>query len=529
MQQQQQQQGAGAQYWTPPAGVGLDALTATTTAAATATSLRTLSSAAAPRWQPDDNGKELTLNSQQTQTLAASASASSSSSSSASTSYTGDGVSYRTIAAATNRAAAIFPDTLAQKDMSAMNAMYPSPSTSPFPPTALPSSSSSSSSPFSPSPPPLPHSKPSPSRRVLPLRQRLLLACEACVDRGASIIGPILICACLFLISFVTYEYFVDVLPLLSARVCHGATSESLSLYSHRMQLRWEERDGVSGLLDERTGRFIQPDEQQPDKLNKLLESQAELVSSIRTDPCTSSISITLLGIYILFNILFHYFAAILKGPGRPPSHLSDDMCEYLRQYDPERWDDLPDPLRICGPCNRRVKPMRAHHCRVCKSCSLKFDHHCPWINTCVGWRNQRHFITFLFHLCLGCCFFLSASFDSAVSVLLGDSLAGGSYFLLAAILTFAATLACSCFMAWTVWLAATNQTTVDVLGKKWTKQPNPYDMGIKRNLSSVFGSFGLFLLVIPSLADPPGDGLIFPLNAGRGMPLPMLIDERTV
>ena len=35
--------------------------------------------------------------------------------------------------------------------------------------------------------------------------------------------------------------------------------------------------------------------------------------------------------------------------------------------------------------------------------CVLKMDHHCPWINTCVGHQNHTSFISFLFFLILGC------------------------------------------------------------------------------------------------------------------------------
>lgn len=35
--------------------------------------------------------------------------------------------------------------------------------------------------------------------------------------------------------------------------------------------------------------------------------------------------------------------------------------------------------------------------------CVLKMDHHCPWINSCVGWGNHAHFTFFLFFATLGC------------------------------------------------------------------------------------------------------------------------------
>ncbi|KAI0742878.1 zf-DHHC-domain-containing protein [Daedaleopsis nitida] len=42
-------------------------------------------------------------------------------------------------------------------------------------------------------------------------------------------------------------------------------------------------------------------------------------------------------------------------------------------------------------------KPLRAHHCRACGTCVLKYDHHCPWIGGCVGARNHRFFVIFVF------------------------------------------------------------------------------------------------------------------------------------
>lgn len=33
----------------------------------------------------------------------------------------------------------------------------------------------------------------------------------------------------------------------------------------------------------------------------------------------------------------------------------------------------------------------------------IKMDHHCPWINNCVGWANHAHFTCFLGFAVLGC------------------------------------------------------------------------------------------------------------------------------
>ncbi|KZF21176.1 DHHC zinc finger domain protein [Xylona heveae TC161] len=57
-----------------------------------------------------------------------------------------------------------------------------------------------------------------------------------------------------------------------------------------------------------------------------------------------------------------------------------------------------------CRTC-KLLKPARSKHCSICKACVAKHDHHCIWVNNCLGRDNYVHFIYLLISVTVLLCY----------------------------------------------------------------------------------------------------------------------------
>lgn len=239
----------------------------------------------------------------------------------------------------------------------------------------------------------------------------------------------------------------------------------------------------------------------------------------------------------LLVMLLWCYTMAVFTDPGSVPQN-------WRRAVDEEEivpLDTMPAPMgttidlegasangtdqssnaHYCRKCSN-YKPPRCHHCTVCGRCILKMDHHCVWVINCVGARNYKFFLLFIFYT------FLETTLDTfallphfiAFFKQIGQHSDSAVYLattFLAFVLNVAFALSLLGFVLLHISLLASNTTTIEAHEKKQTRRWK-YDLGLRQNFDQVFGTSKSYWL-IPAYCEkdirtmPVLQGLDYPVR----------------
>ena len=130
-------------------------------------------------------------------------------------------------------------------------------------------------------------------------------------------------------------------------------------------------------------------------------------------------INVTILHTALLLS-LYSYLRATFSNPGMVPlSKVKIDFSDfpsrsrgYPSQSSGEESHESQENWVMCKSCEN-YKPPQAVHCRKCKRCIKRRDHHCVWINNCIGERNKKFFVLFCLYTAALCFYSLIYSLVS--------------------------------------------------------------------------------------------------------------------
>ncbi|PAA68253.1 hypothetical protein BOX15_Mlig033585g1, partial [Macrostomum lignano] len=110
------------------------------------------------------------------------------------------------------------------------------------------------------------------------------------------------------------------------------------------------------------------------------------------------TVAIPVLQAFITFFVVANFARATFLDPGTYPQCVrneSDDDDSRGTLFKSVEIRGCQSKIKWCSTC-RFYRPPRCSHCSSCDRCIDTFDHHCPWVNNCIGRRNYRAFFFFL-------------------------------------------------------------------------------------------------------------------------------------
>ena len=111
------------------------------------------------------------------------------------------------------------------------------------------------------------------------------------------------------------------------------------------------------------------------------------------------------------FIFLLHYIThltSLLIDPS-DPNLLALHSRKVVPELDKSKHSHVIENGR-CHLCNITITTTRTKHCSVCNKCVHVFDHHCKWLNQCIGRRNYKPFLICVVSAILMCLSFITIS-----------------------------------------------------------------------------------------------------------------------
>ncbi|XP_050189128.1 palmitoyltransferase ZDHHC20 isoform X4 [Myiozetetes cayanensis] len=242
----------------------------------------------------------------------------------------------------------------------------------------------------------------------------------------------------------------------------------------------------------------------------------------------------------VVYLVVFHlsfvmfiwsYGKTIFTSPATPSNEFclsKADKEQYEREERPESQQeilrraakDLPiytttasRAIRYCDRC-QLIKPDRCHHCSACDVCVLKMDHHCPWVNNCVGFSNYKFFLLFLMYSLLYCLFVAATVLQYFIKFWTNELPDTHAKFHVLFLFFVAAMFFISILslFSYHCWLVGKNRSTIETFRAPTFRNgpdKNGFSLGCSKNLKEVFGDEKKYWLL--PIFTSLGDGCNFP------------------
>ncbi|GAB2223466.1 hypothetical protein Droror1_Dr00017607 [Drosera rotundifolia] len=228
-------------------------------------------------------------------------------------------------------------------------------------------------------------------------------------------------------------------------------------------------------------------------------------------------------------NALIFSFLSLLLGYSfwvcviTDPGNVNEGYVPDVEGNHGESEDGENGALRMsrCDKCYV-YKPLRTHHCRVCKRCILKMDHHCTWINNCVGYRNYKPFVLLVFYGAL-CSMYSTIIFvGSAIHKdWSSQTISIQIYYVICGVAVVGLWITLITLLGWHVYLLTQNMTSIEYqegLRASWLARKSgqcyhhPYNLGAFRNITTILGP-NVLKWLCPEATSHLKDGTSFPTS----------------